>query len=63
MGMPDDHESTIVTWTSDDQWEYMQVTDISDINFGVDFDEDIKTVLNPPRRKDSEDVRKRRLVT
>lgn len=47
MGMPDDHANCIVTFITDDDYEYAQVTDVSDINFGKDMDEDIQTILNP----------------
>lgn len=51
MGMPDDHSNCIVTFITDDDYEYTQVTDVSDINFGKDMDDDIETILNPPKRE------------
>lgn len=46
--MPDDHYTTAVMYYSDNpNHTFTQITDVSDINYGKDFDIDMETVLNP----------------
>lgn len=49
--MPDDHSTTAVVYETDSDYEFMQITDLSDINYGKDFDVDMETVLHPNKHE------------